>query len=209
MAAAPPKKFRMVAGRGTPGDKYETPRHNAGFKAIDELARQAGVTYWKTQLGAEVAVIQVHDPDADGARREVVLVKPQSYMNTSGGPISKLCAQYQVSVEELLVIHDELDIPEGDVRVKVGGGHAGHNGLRSIIDKMGGRDFSRIRVGIGNPPGRMPVADFVLKQFRPKELDEFEATCARAADAAGLALTQGVIYARDHVNGGAGNNGKH
>lgn len=209
MAAAVPKKIRMVAGLGNPGDEYENTRHNAGFKAIDELARQAGVTYWKTQLGAEVAVIQVHDPDADGARREVVLVKPQSYMNTSGGPISKLCAQYQVSVEELLVIHDELDIPEGDVRVKVGGGHAGHNGLRSIIDKMGGRDFSRIRVGIGNPPGRMPVADFVLKQFRPKELDEFEATCARAADAAGLALTQGVIYARDHVNGGAGNNGKH
>ncbi len=209
MAAAVPKKIRMVAGLGNPGDEYENTRHNAGFKAIDELARQAGVTYWKTQLGAEVAVIQVHDPDADGARREVVLVKPQSYMNTSGGPISKLCAQYQVSVEELLVIHDELDIPEGDVRVKVGGGHAGHNGLRSIIDKMGGRDFSRIRVGIGNPPGRMPVADFVLKQFRPKELDEFEATCARAADAAGLALTQGVVYARDHVNGGAGNNGKH
>ncbi len=209
MAAATPKKIRMVAGLGNPGDEYENTRHNAGFKAIDELARQAGVTYWKTQLGAEVAVIQVHDPDADGARREVILVKPQSYMNTSGGPISKLCAQYQVSVEELLVIHDELDIPEGDVRVKVGGGHAGHNGLRSIIDKMGGRDFSRIRVGIGNPPGRMPVADFVLKQFRPKELDEFEATCARAADAAGLALTQGVIYARDHVNGGAGNNGKH
>ena len=209
MAAAAPKKIRMVAGLGNPGDEYENTRHNAGFKAIDELARQAGVTYWKTQLGAEVAVIQVHDPDADGARREVVLVKPQSYMNTSGGPISKLCAQYQVSVEELLVIHDELDIPEGDVRVKVGGGHAGHNGLRSIIDKLGGRDFSRIRVGIGNPPGRMPVADFVLKQFRPKELDEFEATCARAADAAGLALTQGVVYARDHVNGGAGNNGKH
>lgn len=209
MAAAAPKKIRMVAGLGNPGDEYENTRHNAGFKAIDELARQAGVTYWKTQLGAEVAVIQVHDPDADGARREVVLVKPQSYMNTSGGPISKLCAQYQVSAEELLVIHDELDIPEGDVRVKVGGGHAGHNGLRSIIDKLGGRDFSRIRVGIGNPPGRMPVADFVLKQFRPKELDEFEATCARAADAAGLALTQGVVYARDHVNGGAGNNGKH
>ena len=209
MAAAAPKKIRMVAGLGNPGDEYENTRHNAGFKAIDELARQAGVTYWKTQLGAEVAVIQVHDPEADGARREVVLVKPQSYMNTSGGPISKLCAQYQVSVEELLVIHDELDIPEGDVRVKVGGGHAGHNGLRSIIDKLGGRDFSRIRVGIGNPPGRMPVADFVLKQFRPKELDEFEATCARAADAAGLALTQGVVYARDHVNGGAGNSGKH
>ena len=209
MAATTPKKIRMVAGLGNPGDEYENTRHNAGFKSIDVLAAQAGVTYWKNQLGALVATIQVHDPEAEGGRREVVLVKPQSYMNASGGPISKLCAQYKIRVEELLVIHDELDIPEGDVRVKVGGGHAGHNGLRSIIDKMGSRDFSRIRVGIGNPPGRMAVADFVLKQFRPKELEDFENTCARAADAAGLALTQGVVYARDHVNGGAASNGKH
>lgn len=209
MAAATPKKIRMVAGLGNPGDEYENTRHNAGFKSIDVLAAQAGVTYWKNQLGAEVATIQVHDPEAEGGRREVMLVKPQSYMNASGGPISKLCAQYKIRVEELLVIHDELDIPEGDVRVKVGGGHAGHNGLRSIIDKMGSRDFSRIRTGIGNPPGRMAVADFVLKQFRPKELEDFENTCARAADAAGLALTQGVVYARDHVNGGAASNGKH
>ena len=209
MAAATPKKIRMVAGLGNPGGEYENTRHNAGFKAIDELARQAGVTYWKNQLGAEVATIQVHDPEAEGGRREVLLVKPQSFMNTSGGPISQLCAQTKITVEELLVIHDELDIPEGDVRVKVGGGHAGHNGLRSIIDKMGSRDFSRIRTGIGNPPGRMAVADFVLKQFRPKELEDFENTCARAADAAGLALTQGVVYARDHVNGGAASNGKH
>ena len=209
MAAATPKKIRMVAGLGNPGEEYKDTRHNAGFTAIDELARQAGVTYWKNQLGAEVATIQVHDPEAEGGRREVLLVKPQSFMNTSGGPISKLCAQNKITVEELLVIHDELDIPEGDVRVKVGGGHAGHNGLRSIIDKMGSRDFSRIRTGIGNPPGRMAVADFVLKQFRPKELEDFENTCARAADAAGLALTQGVVYARDHVNGGAASNGKH
>lgn len=209
MAAAQPKKIRMVAGLGNPGDEYADTRHNAGFKTIDELARQANVTYWKNQLGAEVASIQVHDPDAEGGRREVLLVKPQSYMNTSGGPISKLCAQHKISADELLVIHDELDIPEGDVRVKVGGGHAGHNGLRSIIDKMGSRDFSRIRVGIGNPPGRMAVADFVLKQFRPKELEAFQDTCNRAADAAGLTLTQGVVYARDHVNGSAADNGKH
>ena len=209
MAAAQPKKIRMVAGLGNPGDEYADTRHNAGFKAIDELARQANVTYWKNQLGAEVASIQVHDPDAEGGHREVLLVKPQSYMNTSGGPISKLCAQHKISADELLVIHDELDIPEGDVRVKVGGGHAGHNGLRSIIDKMGSRDFSRIRVGIGNPPGRMAVADFVLKQFRPKELEAFQDTCNRAADAAGLTLTQGVVYARDHVNGSAADNGKH
>ena len=102
-----------------------------------------------------------------------------------------------------------LDIPAGDVRVKVGGGHAGHNGLRSIIDKMGSRDFSRIRTGIGNPPGKMAVADYVLKQLRAREAEDFQDTCARAADAAGLAIVHGVIYARDHVNGSASANGKH
>ena len=209
MAAAQPKKIRMVAGLGNPGEEYAETRHNAGFKAIDELARQAGVSYWKNQAGAEVAVIQVNDVEADGGKREVVLAKPQSYMNTSGGPISKLCAQYKVAVEELLVIHDELDIPAGDVRVKVGGGHAGHNGLRSIIDKMGSRDFSRIRVGIGNPPGRMAVADFVLKQLRAREAEEFDDTTFRAAEAAATALTRGVVFARDHVNGAAASSGKH
>ena len=199
----------MIAGLGNPGEEYAQTRHNAGFKAIDELARQANVTYWKNQAGAEVASIKVNDTEAEGGKREVILVKPQSYMNTSGGPISKLCAQYKVSVEELLVIHDELDIPAGDVRIKVGGGHAGHNGLRSIIDKMGSRDFSRVRVGIGNPPGRMPVADFVLKQLRSREAEEFDETTVRAAEAAATALTRGVIFARDHVNGAAANNGKH
>ncbi len=209
MAAAQPKKIRMVAGLGNPGEEYAETRHNAGFKAIDELARQAGVSYWKNQAGAEVAIIQVNDSEAENGKREVVLVKPQSYMNTSGGPISKLCAQYKISAEELLVIHDELDIPAGDVRVKVGGGHAGHNGLRSIIDKMGSRDFSRIRVGIGNPPGRMAVADFVLKQLRAREAEDFTDTTFRAAEAAATALTRGVVFARDHVNGSAASNGKH
>ena len=209
MAAAQPQKIRMIAGLGNPGEEYAQTRHNAGFKAIDELARQANVTYWKNQAGAEVASIKVNDAEAEGGKREVILVKPQSYMNTSGGPISKLCAQYKVSVEELLVIHDELDIPAGDVRIKVGGGHAGHNGRRSLIDKMGSRDFSRVRVGIGNPPGRMPVADFVLKQLRSREAEDFDETTVRAAEAAATALTRGVIFARDHVNGAAASNGKH
>lgn len=209
MAAATPSKIRMIAGLGNPGEEYAATRHNAGFRAIDVLAEKAGVTYWKNQAGAEVATINVNDAEAEGGKREVVLVKPQSYMNTSGGPISKLCAQYKVRPEELLVIHDELDIPAGDVRVKVGGGHAGHNGLRSIIDKLGSRDFSRIRAGIGNPPGRMPVADFVLKQLRSREAEDFEVMTHQAAEAAALAVTRGVVFARDHVNGGASANGKH
>ena len=209
MATAQPFPIRMVAGLGNPGEEYADTRHNAGFKAIDVLASQAGVSYWKYQGGAEVALINVNDPEAEGGKREVLLVKPQSYMNTSGGPISKLCAQYKIKPEELLVIHDELDIPAGDVRVKVGGGHAGHNGLRSIIDKLGSRNFSRIRAGIGDPPGRMPVADFVLKQLRSREAEDFAVMTNQAAEAAALAITRGVVFARDHVNGGAGSNGKH
>ena len=184
MAAAQPLKIRMVAGLGNPGDEYAETRHNAGFKAIDELARQAGVTYWKNQAGAEVALININDPEEEGGKRQIVLVKPQSYMNTSGGPISKLCREYKIKAEELLVIHDD-------------------------IDKMGSRDFSRIRTGIGNPPGKMAVADYVLKQLRAREAEDFQDTCARAADAAGLAIVHGVIYARDHVNGSASANGKH
>ena len=206
MPAAQPREIRLVAGLGNPGEEYENTRHNAGFRAIEELGSRLGAGYWKSQCGAKVAVVRVRGQEGV---REVVLAMPQDYMNTSGGPISKLCAQYKVSVEELLVIHDELDIPAGDVRIKVGGGHAGHNGLRSIIDKMGSRDFSRVRVGIGNPPGRMPVADFVLKQLRSREAEDFDETTVRAAEAAATALTRGVIFARDHVNGAAASNGKH
>ena len=209
MAAAQPKPIRMVAGLGNPGSEYAETRHNAGFQTVDELARRAGVSYWKNQLGAEVSTVNVRDAEAEGGTREVVLVKPQSFMNTSGGPISKLCREHGIAPEELLVVHDELDIPAGDVRVKVGGGHAGHNGLRSIIDKLGSRDFSRIRFGIGEPPGRMSGADYVLKQLRGRDAEDFADTVMRAADAAELALAQGVVYARDHVNGAAAQNGKH
>lgn len=198
MAAVQPGQIKLIAGLGNPGDEYARTRHNAGFRSIDALARELGVSYWKNQCGAEVAVVKI--VGADGPR-ELVLAKPQSFMNTSGGPISKLCAEYGVDVSELLVIHDELDIDEGDVRVKVGGGHAGHNGLKSIIEKMGSRDFTRIRVGIGMPPGRMSVVDWVLKEYRGADLEEFDVTCADAATAAELCAKQGVIYARDHVNG--------
>lgn len=203
MAQIQPQTIRMVVGLGNPGEEYAATRHNAGFRSIDALGRSLGAGYWKNQCGAEVALVKVRCTDDEGhpAVREVVLAKPQSYMNTSGGPVSKLAAEYGVAAEELLVIHDELDLEAGDVRVKVGGGHAGHNGLKSIINKLGSRDFSRIRVGIGMPPGRMPVVDWVLKEYRPKELEGFDVTCGAAAEAAELALTQGVVYARDHVNG--------
>lgn len=201
MAAATPSKIRMIAGLGNPGEEYAATRHNAGFRAIDVLAEKAGVTYWKNQAGAEVATINVNDAEAEGGKREVVLVKPQSYMNTSGGPISKLCTEYHVAPDEVLVIHDELDLDPGVVRVKFGGGHAGHNGLKSIINKLGTKDFSRIRVGIGMPPGRMPVVDWVLKEYRTGEMEDVRLAAVDAADAVETCLERGVIFARDHING--------
>ena len=199
----------MVAGQ-QPGREYAETRHNAGFKAIDEgWPRQAGVTYWKNQAGAESRSSTSTIPRKRAASARLYWSSLSRTQDTSGGPISKLCREYKIKAEELLVIHDEARHSAGDVRVKVGGGHAGHNGLRSIIDKMGSRDFSRIRTGIGNPPGKMAVADYVLKQLRAREAEDFQDTCARAADAAGLAIVHGVIYARDHVNGAASSNGKH
>ena len=200
MAAAQPLKIRMVAGLGNPGEEYAETRHNAGFKAIDELARQAGVTYWKNQAGAEVALININDPEEEGGKRQIVLVKPQSYMNTSGGPISKLCREYKIKAEELLVIHDELDIPAGDVRVKVGGGHAGHNGLRSICDKLGTRDWFRVRCGIGRPPGRMPVVDWVLGRPKKEQADDFAQATHLASQAALGLVTDGLEKTQQRFN---------
>ena len=145
----------LIVGLGNPGEEYEHTRHNAGFDTVDKIASEIGVRYWKNECGALTGKGAYHDID-------VVLAKPQSYMNTSGGPVKQLMNAYGVSPDCLVVIHDELDIDPGTIRVKFGGGHAGHNGLRSICDKLGTRDWSRVRCGIGRPPGRMPVADYVL-----------------------------------------------
>ena len=176
----------LVAGLGNPGEEYAHTRHNSGFMVVDELARRGGVSYWKSQAGAMVARCRV-------AGREVVLAKPQSFMNTSGGPVSKLCAAYDVAPEELLVVHDELDIPAGDVRVKFSGGHGGHNGLRSIIDKLGSRDFSRVRVGIGRPPGSMDPADFDRRVAHQPNDEDLRAHADTVLDNSG---DEGALVAR-------------
>lgn len=132
----------MIAGLGNPGEEYEHTRHNAGFDTVDALADELGVRYWKNEGGALVG-------KASYRGHELLLVKPQSFMNTSGGPVSKLMRAYGVAPDHLIVVHDELDIEPGTIRVKFGGGHAGHNGLRSICDKLGTRDWFRVRIGIG------------------------------------------------------------
>lgn len=170
-----PVPIAMVVGLGNPGDEYADTRHNAGFMVVDLLARRWGAGYWKQEAGALTTPCTVEG-------HEVLLAKPQSYMNTSGGPVSKLAREHRVQPEGILVVHDMLDIPAGTVKYKAGGGLDGHNGLRSIADKLKTRDFKRVEVGIGRPPGRMDPADFVLRTLKGRFLEEFELTVADAAD---------------------------
>ena len=172
----------VIAGLGNPGSEYAETRHNAGFKTVDALAKELGVNYWKRQGDAMVGKATWND-------KLIVLVKPQSYMNLSGGPVKGALKSFSATADQLIVVHDELDIPAGTVRVKFGGGHAGHTGLRSICDSLGTRDWFRVRVGIGRPPGRMDSADFVLSVPRNEALEEFEHTIDLAAKAV-LSLVQ-------------------
>ena len=135
-----------------------------------------------------------------GDIEKVILAKPQSFMNLSGGPVSHLCRDYDEDPGELIVIHDELDINPGTVRVKKGGGHAGHNGLRSIIEKLGTRDFLRVRTGIGRPPGRMSVVDFVLQAPKKEAKDDFDEACVLAADAVESLLNEGLERTQNSFN---------
>ena len=191
-ASAQPNDIRLICGLGNPGAEYERTRHNAGFVTIDILARRAHASFWKSEAGCMTCRIQLKG--TDGEPCPVVLAKPQSYMNTSGGPLSKLMRELGVLAPEILVVHDEVDLSQGEVRVKCGGGLNAHNGLRSIADKLGTRDFARVRVGIGRPPGRMSVADYALRQLKGSFLEEFELSCERASDACEMCLERGVAF---------------
>ena len=196
-ASAQPNDIRLICGLGNPGAEYERTRHNAGFITIDILARRAHASFWKSEAGCMTCRTQLKGTDSEPC--PVVLAKPQSYMNTSGGPLSKLMRELGVLAPEILVVHDEVDLSQGEVRVKCGGGLNAHNGLRSIADKLGTRDFARVRVGIGRPPGRMSVADYALRQLKGSFLADFELGAQRAADACELCLDQGVTRAVEQL----------
>lgn len=184
---------KLVVGLGNPGPEYADNRHNAGFMVLDKLGAELRATYWKTEHGALTAHVKYQ-----GA--ELILAKPQSFMNASGGPVSKIAAAYRIKPEEILVIHDEMDIPAGDVRVKCGGGHGGHNGLKSIHAKLGSNAYTRVRVGIGHPPGRKPVVDYVLQAPRGAELEAFQVAVGVAADAARCVVDDGPAKAQNRYN---------
>ena len=183
----------LIVGLGNPGDEYAHTRHNAGFDVVDAIADEIGVRYWKTECGALTAKGAWRDHD-------VVLAKPQSYMNTSGGPVKQLMNAYGVDGEHLIVVHDELDIDPGTVRAKFGGGHAGHNGLRSICDKTGTRDWFRLRIGIGRPPGRMPVADYVLSLPKKEAKEDFDYAVDRGAQAVLFLMENGLEKTQQRFN---------
>ena len=194
----------LICGLGNPGEKYARTRHNAGFAVVDALAERHGVSYWKSEAGCQTALITVtgtsaQSPDGqntgsqntgsqgsngrfNGQKREVLLAKPQDFMNTSGGPLSKLVRAHGILPAQILVVHDEVDLEEGRIRVLAGGGLNAHNGLRSIADKLGTRDFMRLQCGIGRPPGRMAVADYVLRELKGTSLEAFCITAEVAAD---------------------------
>lgn len=172
----------LVVGLGNPGPSYAANRHNAGFLVADLLADRAGARFQAHKGRADVV-----EGRLAGVR--AVLAKPKTYMNLSGGPTASLASFYKVPVERLVVVHDELDVPFGAVRLKRGGGDNGHNGLRSLTAALGSKEYLRVRFGIGRPPGRQDPADFVLKDFSATERKDLDLFVDRAADAVEALLT--------------------
>jgi PTH1 family peptidyl-tRNA hydrolase len=182
----------LVAGLGNPGPEYERSRHNLGFRTADLLAERLGARFKRSRHQALVAEAR------DGETR-LILAKPQTYMNDSGRAVGSLARFYKVPLERVIAVYDELDLPLGTVRVKLGGGTAGHNGVRSVAEVLG-PGFARVRIGIGRPPGRKDPVDFVLEPFGKREEAEVPAIVDRAADAVLAILRAGVSSAQTSFN---------
>ncbi|WJV48218.1 aminoacyl-tRNA hydrolase [Streptomyces flavofungini] len=188
----------LIVGLGNPGPGYAMNRHNVGFMVADLLADRIGGSF-KRAAKAQAHVLEGRiGPMGPGSRR-VVLAKPASYMNLSGGPVTALRDFYKVPTANIVAVHDELDIDYGVLRLKLGGGDNGHNGLKSMTKAMGS-DYHRVRFGIGRPPGRMQVADFVLKDFSSTERKELDYFVDRAADAVECLVSEGLERAQSAYN---------
>ncbi|MCX2962671.1 aminoacyl-tRNA hydrolase [Gordonia sp. Z-3] len=186
--------MKFIVGLGNPGPKYEKTRHNIGAMVADGLVASAGER-WKLhkKSGAQLAPITL-------AGHQALVAKPRNYMNECGRQIGPLAKFYSVPAADLIVLHDELDIDFGQLRLKQGGGEGGHNGLRSISQAIGSRDYLRIRLGIGRPPGRQDPADFVLKPFPSAARTEVELLIGRGIDAAELLVSHGLEAAQNTVH---------
>lgn len=186
-----PSNLKVIVGLGNPGPDFAANRHNLGAQVVDLLADQLGVRLKSgARRSADLAETRI-------AGQRVVLAKPRSYMNESGGPVSAVLNFYKVPPAQLIVVHDELDIAFGTVRLKLGGGPGGHNGIRSVDASLGTREYARVRVGIGRPPGRMDPATFVLRDFSAAERKELPLLRERAVDAVVTLLTSGLETAQN------------
>lgn len=187
----------LVVGLGNPGPTYEPTRHNVGFWAVADLADRYGSSFsLNTRQRAEVASVTV--PGADPLR--FVLVRPTTFMNDSGTAVKAVAGFHRIPADHIIVVHDELDLDPAHLRVKLGGGDNGHNGLKSIRAHLGTGDFYRVRVGIGRPPGRQPAADYVLNALKPAQLDEMRVDAAVAADAAEYLAREGLMATQNRFN---------
>lgn len=185
--------MKLVVGLGNPGAKYAQNRHNVGFMVADELARRMGASFGTKKFGAEIA---------EGAMggEKVWVVKPQTFMNASGETVGPAMRFWKLGLGEVVVVHDDLELTPFRVQLKVGGGHGGHNGLKSLQTHLGGADFVRVRVGIGRPPPVMDPADYVLGSFGKGEAAALAECVNRAADAAEAAVKDGPMKAMNVVN---------
>jgi len=188
----------LIVGLGNPGPDYAMNRHNVGFMVADVLAGRIGGSF-KRAGRAQAQVIEGRTGPPGPMNRRVILAKPASYMNLSGGPVTALRDFYKVPTANIVAVHDELDIDFGVLRLKLGGGDNGHNGLKSMTKAMGA-DYHRVRFGIGRPPGRMQVADFVLKDFGSAERKELDYLVDRAADAVECLVVEGLERAQSAYN---------
>jgi PTH1 family peptidyl-tRNA hydrolase len=185
---------QLVVGLGNPGPNYAQTRHNLGFMVADRLAARLGSKFKvHKRSGAEIVTGRL-------GGRPLVLAKPRCYMNESGRQVGPLAKFYSVPPADILIIHDELDIDFGQIRLKIGGGEGGHNGLRSVAAALGTKDFHRVRIGIGRPPGRKDPAAFVLENFTAAERAEVPTVCEQAADATELLIELGLEPAQNRVH---------
>ncbi|NUQ90344.1 MAG: aminoacyl-tRNA hydrolase [Glycomyces artemisiae] len=181
----------LVVGLGNPGPQYAQNRHNVGFMVADLLAKRVGGSFARKTRGGVVEVAEGrlgYGVDAP----KLVLAKPLTYMNLSGGPVAALAQFYKVPPAQVVAVHDELDIPYGQIRMKLGGGEGGHNGLRSMSKSLSTKDYLRVRFGIGRPPGRQDPADFVLSDFSAAERKDLDFFVDRAADAVESLIVKGL-----------------
>ncbi|MDN5273557.1 aminoacyl-tRNA hydrolase [Chloroflexus sp. MS-CIW-1] len=184
----------LIVGLGNPGERYARTRHNVGFRSVETLAERHSLTFRQQRANSQLAEGIIHG-------QRVVLVKPQTYMNLSGQAVSALRNWYKIDpAHELLVIYDDLDLPFARIRIRERGSAGTHNGMRSIVAQLGTTEFPRLRVGIGQPPGNMDAADYVLSRFTPEEEAVLPDVLARVADAVDVILREGLITAMNRYN---------